>query len=129
MLQYLFGFVFLVTNNVMCVLHKCDNGSNMVKAWGELDGHECAAHNLQLCVNKFMKQPRILSVMKSLLGITAHFSRSGKACKALHDIQDSLGLPRSKPPSGSKTRWMGQFHLAVWFVQNAAAMKEYSLQV
>ena len=73
-----------MTNNVMCVLQKCDNGSNMVKAWGELDGHERAAHNPQLCVNKFMEQP---SVMKLQEERTSPDYFIVQPCKILGDIK------------------------------------------
>ena len=111
------------------VVQKCDNGANIKAAWGELEGHECAAHNIQLSVNKFLQHERIEECITAMNGITAHFRRSVPGRKKLHEIQRNLGLPQTKPPSGCATRWLGSFHQGVWFVQNAAAITAYKLQV
>ena len=108
---------------------KCDNGSNIKSAWGELDGETCADHNLQLCVVKTTEIPRIQQVLKRMAGITAHFSRSNLGLSKLHEIQEKRGLPKTKPASKAATRWNGYFVQGVWFVQNADAILEYDEKV
>lgn len=126
---YLSAYLFLLTCIDEIPLQKCDNGSNIKKAWGDLDGHECACHTLQLCVNAFLAVDRIHECVKAMNGITAHFSRSNLGLTKLHDIQRELGLPLTKPSSRAATRWLGQFHQCVWFVHNAAAVTKYDLAV
>lgn len=113
----------------MWLLQKCDNGSNIKRAWGDLDGHECICHTLQLCVNTFLAHHRIAECVKAMNHISSHFSRSTLGVSKLHEIQTKLGLPKSKPPKTSATRWMGQFNQIVWFVHNAAAITEYDKNV
>lgn len=122
-------YVCMLTSMFLAISQKCDNGSNIKKAWGDLEGHECACHNLQLCVNAFLATDRVKECVVAMNGITAHFSRSNLGLSKLHEIQMKQGLPKSKPSSKSATRWMGQFHQAVWFVHNATAITSYDTQV
>ena len=111
------------------VVQKCDNGANIKSAWGEMGGHECAAHHIQLSVKKFLEHDRIKECVTAMSGMTAHWHRSVLGKKKLHEIQYKLGLPQTKPPSACATRWLAGFHQGVWFVQNAAAITEYNTEV
>jgi hypothetical protein len=97
--------------------HFCDNGSSMTNGWGALAGQTCVTHDIQMCVNKFVKEPHVKDCSHAMQARSAHFSRSTLGATKLSEIQTQVGLPTNKPSTKSATRWLGLFPRAVWFVQ------------
>ena len=103
-----------------------DAGSNMVKAFEDVDGDTCKGHKLALCNKAFLSQPTVNGVYKKVKGMSAHYHRSTLGCQHLYGIQESLGLPHSKPPPGNTTRqWTGAFRELRWYLINEEAVKQY----
>jgi len=62
-------------------IHVCtpDEGSNMLKAWGKIEGAGCVCHREQNCLGAALSLPCILPVLKKIKVACAHFHRSYKA--------------------------------------------------
>ena len=61
-------------------IHICtpDEGSNMLKAWGKIEGAGCVCHREQNCLGAALTLPGILPVLKKIKSACAHFHRSDK---------------------------------------------------
>ncbi len=61
-------------------IHVCtpDEGSNMLKAWGKMEGAGCVCHCEQNCLGSALSLPCIISILKKIKAACAHFHRSDK---------------------------------------------------
>jgi hypothetical protein len=61
-------------------IHVCtpDEGSNMLKAWGKIEGAGCVCHRQQNCLGAALSLPCILPILKKIKAACAHFHRSDK---------------------------------------------------
>ena len=66
-------------------IHVCtpDEGSNMLKAWGKIEGAGCVCHREQNCLGAALSTPSILPVIKKIKAACAHFHRSEKVYPSL----------------------------------------------
>ena len=62
-------------------IHVCtpDEGSNMLKAWGKIEGAGCVCHREQNCLGSALSLPCIIPIIKKIKAACAHFHRSDKA--------------------------------------------------
>ena len=84
-----------------------DSGSNIKLAcrllgWRRLS---CFGHNLDLAINKGIKDHRIDRVLRLCKSIVAAFSSSWKRKRELRTVQDQKGLPVKCLKSDVSTRW------------------------
>lgn len=61
-------------------IHVCtpDEGSNMLKAWGKIEGAGCVCHREQNCLGAALSLPCIIPIIKKIKAACAHFHRSDK---------------------------------------------------
>lgn len=61
-------------------IHGCtpDEGSNMLKAWNEIEGSGCYCHRESTCLKHALAVPEVARLVSKIRGIAAHFSRSDK---------------------------------------------------
>jgi hypothetical protein len=61
-------------------IHVCtpDEGSNMLKAWGKIEGAGCVCHREQNCLGAALSLPCIIPIIKKIKATCAHFHRSDK---------------------------------------------------
>jgi hypothetical protein len=60
-----------------------DEGSNMRKAWEELEGSGCVCHREQNCLGSTISIDSIKPLLKKIKELCAHFHRSDKVIKDL----------------------------------------------
>ncbi|KAL4107281.1 hypothetical protein QTP88_017652 [Uroleucon formosanum] len=79
-----------------------DNAANVINAVSQLElndnmeksGLTCAAHSLQLAVNKTLLDDEIQSVLTKSSKIVCHFKHSSISMKSLEKTQQQLNLPK-----------------------------------
>ncbi|XP_038044394.1 zinc finger BED domain-containing protein 4-like [Patiria miniata] len=103
-----------LSGKVSAVVH--DNASN-TKDIGTLSNMEvsdvgCAAHTLQLSVNKGLDcNSRIKTVIGGAKRLVGHFEHSNVATKALESKQRQMDTPKHRLISSCKTRWNSVFEM------------------
>ena len=105
-----------------------DQGSNIMSGFRDFEGGPCACHRLSNCLKKAFESPGIAPLVMKVKGIAAHFHRSTKGSMKLHEIQDALGLPTTKPPVCSTVRWSGVIPMLTWSAEQRAALKRYTIE-
>lgn len=65
----------------------------------------CAAHSLQLSINKALKEDTISEIIKLSSSLVGHFKHSNLAKKSLLNKQKQLGMPEQSLLQCCKTRW------------------------
>jgi len=94
-----------------------DNAANVINAVSQLElndnmeksGLTCAAHSLQLAVNKTLLDDEIQSVLTKSSKIVCHFKHSSISMKSLEKTQQQLNLPKLTLLQYCKTRWNSSF--------------------
>lgn len=94
-----------------------DNAANVINAVSQLElndtmeksGITCAAHSLQLAVNKTLLDDEIQSILTKSSKIVCHFKHSSIAMKALEKTQQQLNKPKLTLLQYCKTRWNSSF--------------------
>lgn len=89
-----------------------DNAANVINAVSQLElndnmeksGLTCAAHSLQLAVNKTLLDDEIQSVLTKSSKIVCHFKHSSISMKSLEKTQQQLNLPKLTLLQYCKTR-------------------------
>ena len=61
-------------------IHVCtpDDGSNILKAWGKIEGAGCVCHREHNCLGAALSLPCIIPIIKKIKAACAHFHRSDK---------------------------------------------------
>jgi len=72
-------------------------------------GLTCAAHSLQVVVNKTFSDDEIQSILMKSRKIVGHFKHSSIAMKALEKMQQQLNKPKLTLLQYCKTRWNPSF--------------------
>lgn len=75
----------------------------------EKSGLTCAAHSLQLAVNKTLSDDEIQIILTKSSKIVCHFKHSSIAMKALEKMQEQLNKPKLTLLQYCKTRWSSSF--------------------
>lgn len=104
-----------IKNKVYAIV--TDNAANVTNAISQLEinddmeksGLTCAAHSLQLAVNKALLNDDIQCIITKSSKIVGHFKHSAISCKALVKMQQQLGLPKLTLLQNCKTRWNSSF--------------------
>jgi len=65
----------------------------------------CAAHSLQLAINKALKEDSISEIIKRSSSLVGHFKHSNLAKQSLLNNQKQLGMPEQSLLQCCKTRW------------------------
>lgn len=65
----------------------------------------CAAHSLQLCIHKALKEDSISEIIKLSSSLVGHFKHSNLAKQSLLNKQNQLGMPELSLLQCCKTRW------------------------
>ena len=105
-----------------------DQGSNIISGFKDFEGGPCACHRLSNCLKKAFDSAGVSPLVKKVKGIAAHFHRSTKGVMKLHEIQDSVGLPTTKPPVCSTVRWSGVIPMLTWTAEQRVALKRYAME-
>lgn len=101
-----------------------DNATNIVNATHLLQkitekfGLTCAAHSLQLAVNKALIGGDIEKLFVKSSKIVSHFKHSNVAKSALQEKQEQLGLPTMSLLQSCKTRWNSSYLMLERLLQN-----------
>lgn len=104
-----------------------DNAQAAQNAVRDLDvcfntGVTCAAHSLQLCINKALKYEDGADLCEKASKIVAHFRHSNVATTALEKKQDQLGLKPLKLIQNCITRWDSTFAMIERLLSNRCAV-------
>ncbi|EZA58223.1 Zinc finger BED domain-containing protein [Ooceraea biroi] len=111
-----------INEKVMAVV--TDNATNIVNAIHllqqitEKSGLTCAAHSLQLAVNKALVGDNIEKLLVKSGKIVSHFKHSNVAKYALQEKQEQLGLPTMSLLQSCKTRWNSSYLMLERLLQN-----------
>lgn len=90
-----------------------DNAKNVVNAVqllsctrnANISDVTCAAHSLQLCIYKALKEDSISETIKLSSSLVGHFKHSNLAKQSLLNKQNQLGMPEQSLLQCCKTRW------------------------
>lgn len=90
-----------------------DNAKNVVNAVqllfctriANISDVTCAAHSLQLCIHKALKEDSISETIKLSSSLVGHFKHSNLAKQSLLNKQKQLGMPEQSLLQCCKTRW------------------------
>jgi|UniRef100_A0A2S2RA24 hypothetical protein len=90
-----------------------DNAKNVVNAVqlisctrnSNISDVTCAAHRLQLCIHKALKEDSISKTIKLSSSLVGHFKHSNLAKQLLLNKQKQLGMPEQSLLQCCKTRW------------------------
>lgn len=94
-----------------------DNANNMVNAVSlisetvEINSVTCAAHTLQLAVNKSLKEENIENLIRHCSKVVGHLKHSNVAKKALEKKQEQLQMQKSTLLQCCSTRWNSTFFM------------------
>ena len=101
-----------------------DQGSNM-QLTGEMLEEEigceslsCAAHRLQLCVEKGLSIGAITRAIGAAKKLVGHFRHSALATSELRKRQESMGIPQKKLQQDCPTRWNSTFYMIRSLLEN-----------
>ena len=101
-----------------------DQGSNM-QLTGEMLEEEigceslsCAAHRLQLCVEKGLSIGAITRAVGAAKKLVGHFRHSALATSELRKRQESMGIPQKKLQQDCPTRWNSTFYMIRSLLEN-----------
>lgn len=98
---------FGIKNKVIGCVH--DNAANIVRGVRDCEFIEvslsCAAHSLQLAVNKALSREQINKATGAASRLVGHFKHSCKASNYLHEKQVQLEIPQHKLIQKCSTRW------------------------
>jgi len=95
----------VVTDNAKNVL----NAVNLLDNITEKNDITCAAHTLQLAINKALKYDKIDNLIQLCSKIVCHFKHSNLASQYLKDKQEQLGMPTECLIQSCTTRWNSIF--------------------
>ena len=94
-----------------------------MKAWKGLPQGFCVAHTNELSVNLFLKEPMIQACVKKLKARTRWLHQCHAGMEHLHELQERLGLPQTKPQStGNSTRWHFTHDMFHWYQEQQEAI-------
>ncbi len=102
-----------------------DNGSNVscafrrVLQWCQLS---CFGHNLDLAINKSLRNNRVERAVKRCHSLVALFHRSWKKNRDLLEKQQLLQLPEHKLVSDVVTRWGSTFSMIDRIIEQQQAI-------
>lgn len=69
----------------------------------------CAAHSIQLSINKALKEYSISEILKACSTLVGHFKHSNLAKHSLLNKQKQLGMPEHSLLQFCKTRWNSNY--------------------
>ncbi|KAE9522908.1 hypothetical protein AGLY_016719, partial [Aphis glycines] len=99
-----------IRNNLKDVQNNAKNIVNAVQLITRTTNYNisdvtCAAHSLQLSINKALKEDSISEIIKQSSSLVGHFKHSNLAKKSLLNKQKQLGMPEQSLLQCCKTRW------------------------
>lgn len=114
-----------VSEKVRAVVH--DNASNTrhISDNSDLENScdvPCAAHTLQLSINKGMAIAKVASLVGAGNRLVAHFKRSTVATKALEAKQAGMNLVKNRLITSCPTRWNSVFYMFQRLIKNRWAI-------
>jgi hypothetical protein len=103
-----------IASNLSAVV--TDNATNIVNAVSatnvlENKGLTCAAHSIQLAVNKSLAVEDLANVCTKASKIVGHFRHSNVAAKALEGMQEQLEMKQLSLVQSCKTRWNSTYEM------------------
>lgn len=110
---------------VTVVTDNAANAKNSVKNLNGLhinEGLTCAAHSLQLCITKALKNDAAAFVCERATKVVSYFHRSNIATTALELKQEQLGISKLKLIQSCCTRWDSTYHMIERLLVNRGAV-------
>jgi len=93
----------VITDNAKNVVNAVQLLSNTTN--NNISDVTCAAHSLQLSINKALKEDTISEILNQSSKLVGHFKHSNLAKQSLLNIQKQLGMPEQSLLQSCKTRW------------------------
>lgn len=78
----------------------------------------CAAHSLQLSINKALKEDSISEILKQCSSLVSHFKHSNLATQTLLNKQKQLGMPEQSLLQFCKTQWNSNYLMLECILKN-----------
>jgi len=93
----------VITDNAKNVVNAVQLLSNTTNT--NISDVTCAAHSLQLSINKALKEDLISEIINQSSRLVGHFKHSNLAKQSLLNKQKQLGMPEQSLLQSCKTRW------------------------
>jgi len=93
----------VITDNAKNVVNAVQLLSNTTN--NNISDVTCAAHSIQLSINKALKEDTISEILNLSSRLVGHFIHSNLAKQSLLNIQKQLGMPEQTLLQSRKTRW------------------------
>ncbi|KAL4132406.1 hypothetical protein QTP88_009560 [Uroleucon formosanum] len=97
----------VITDNAKNVVNAVQLVSNTTN--DNISDVTCAAHSLQLSINKALREDSISEILDQSSKLVGHFKHSNLAKQSLLNKQKQLGMPETSLLQSCKTRWNSIF--------------------
>uniref|UniRef100_A0A183C186 Dimer_Tnp_hAT domain-containing protein n=1 Tax=Globodera pallida TaxID=36090 RepID=A0A183C186_GLOPA len=98
---------------------------NITAFEGNFEHADCGAHQLNLCVDKTLKLPRMKSILEKCRRTISHFNHSNLAKERLEDAQTQEDIPKHALIQDVPTRWNSSYLMGERLTEQRRALELY----